>query len=46
VLKDRQILRPSAARDPLTIEGEWRYILPRSEALIDFSIDHVLHEQT
>jgi type II secretory pathway pseudopilin PulG len=34
--KNRQILRPSAARDPLTIEGEWRYILPRSEGLIDF----------
>ena len=25
-----------AARDPLTIEGEWRFILPRTEALIDF----------
>lgn len=34
--KNLQILRVSAARDPLTIEGEWRYILPRSEALIDF----------
>src|SRR5215510_3677065 len=34
--KNRQILRPSAARDPLTIEGEWRYILPRTDALIDF----------
>jgi hypothetical protein len=34
--KNRQILRASAARDPLTIEGEWRFILPRSEALIDF----------
>jgi len=34
--KNRQILRPSAARDPLTIEGEWRFILPRTEALIDF----------
>ena len=34
--KKRQILRPSAARDPLTIEGEWAFILPRSEALIDF----------
>ena len=34
--KNRQILRASAARDPLTIEGEWRYILPRTEALIDF----------
>lgn len=34
--KNRQILRASAARDPLTIEGEWRFILPRSEALVDF----------
>lgn len=34
--KNRQILRLSASRDPLTIEGEWRFILPRSEALIDF----------
>lgn len=34
--KNRQILRASAARDPLTIEGEWRFVLPRSEALIDF----------
>lgn len=34
--KNRQILRPSAARDPLTIEGEWRFILPRSDSLIDF----------
>src|SRR6185503_7881006 len=34
--KNRQILRPSAARDPLTIEGEWRYIMPRTDALIDF----------
>lgn len=34
--KNRQILRPSAARDPLTIEGQWRFVLPRTEALIDF----------
>ena len=34
--KNRMILRPSAARDPMTIEGEWRFILPRSEGLIDF----------
>ena len=34
--KNRQILRMSAARDPLTIEGEWRFIRPRSESLIDF----------
>ena len=34
--KNRQILRPSAARDPLTPDGEWRFILPRSQSLIDF----------
>ena len=34
--KTRQILRLSASRDPLTIEGEWRFVLPRTEALIDF----------
>jgi type II secretory pathway pseudopilin PulG len=34
--KNRQILRPSAARDPMTPEGEWRFILPRSQSLIDF----------
>ena len=34
--KKRQILRPSAARDPMTPEGEWRFVLPRSESLIDF----------
>jgi type II secretory pathway pseudopilin PulG len=34
--KNRQILRASAGRDPLTIEGEWRFILPRANSLIDF----------
>ena len=34
--KNRQILRSSAARDPLTTDGEWRLVLPRSESLIDF----------
>ena len=34
--KNRHILRASAARDPLTIEGEWRFVLPRTEALMDF----------
>jgi type II secretory pathway pseudopilin PulG len=34
--KKLQILRASAARDPLTIEGEWRFIRPRGEALMDF----------
>jgi type II secretory pathway pseudopilin PulG len=34
--KSRQILRATAARDPLTLEGEWRFIHPRSEELIEF----------
>lgn len=34
--KTRRVLRASAARDPLTIEGEWRFIHPRTDALIDF----------
>ena len=34
--KNLQILRASAARDPLTIEGEWRFVRPRSDSLIDF----------
>ena len=41
--KTRQILRASAARDPLTIEGEWRFIRPRSEALIDFQQSVMLY---
>jgi type II secretory pathway pseudopilin PulG len=34
--KTRQILRATAAHDPLTIEGEWRFIHPRTEALVNF----------
>ncbi len=34
--KNRQILRPSAARDPMSPDGEWRFVLPRSQSLIDF----------
>ena len=34
--KNRQILRASAARDPLTLDGEWRFVRPRSQALIEF----------
>ena len=34
--KTRQILRASAARDPLSLEGEWRLIHPRTDELIDF----------
>ncbi len=31
-----QVLRPSAARDPLSADGEWRTIRPRSSDLADF----------
>ena len=34
--KNRQILRASAAHDPLTGGGEWRFVLPRTQRLIDF----------
>jgi type II secretory pathway pseudopilin PulG len=34
--KNRQVLRVSAARDPLTGGGEWRMIHPRTQRLIDF----------
>jgi hypothetical protein len=34
--KNRQILRASAARDPLTIEGEWNFVRPRAQSLIEF----------
>jgi type II secretory pathway pseudopilin PulG len=34
--KKRQILRASAARDPLSTTGEWRVVRPRSQDLIEF----------
>jgi type II secretory pathway pseudopilin PulG len=34
--KKRQILRASAARDPLSTSGEWRIVRPRSQTLLDF----------
>lgn len=34
--KKRQILRLSAARDPLSSSGEWRLVSPRSQRLLDF----------
>lgn len=34
--KNRQILRESAAHDPLSSSGEWRTVRPRSQELIDF----------
>jgi len=34
--KNRAILRASAAKDPLSEDGEWRFIAPRGEALVEF----------
>lgn len=34
--KKVQILRPSAARDPLSETGEWGFVTPRSQKLIEF----------
>ena len=34
--KKRQVLRPSAARDPLSSTGEWRTVRPRSPELLEF----------
>jgi hypothetical protein len=34
--KKRQILRASAARDPLSTSGEWTMVRPRSQKLIIF----------
>ncbi len=44
--KTKQILRASASRDPLTIEGEWRFIHPRTDALIDFQQSVMLYTGT
>lgn len=41
--KKRQILRASAARDPLSATGEWRLVPPRSPALIDFQRSVILY---
>jgi type II secretory pathway pseudopilin PulG len=41
--KKRQILRASAARDPLTKDGEWRFIAPRGEALVEFQQSVMIH---
>ena len=34
--RNRMILRASAATDPLSEDGEWRFIAPRSESLVEF----------
>ena len=35
--KKRQILRVSATRDPLSETGEWGYVAPQSQRLLDFA---------
>jgi len=40
--KKVQILRASAARDPLSDSGEWRLVRPRSSQLSDFTRDIML----
>ena len=41
--KNRQILRASAAIDPLSEDGEWRFIAPRGEALVEFQQSVMLY---
>lgn len=41
--KKRQILRFSAARDPLSTSGEWRLVAPRSQSLVDFQRAVILY---
>jgi type II secretory pathway pseudopilin PulG len=41
--KKRQILRVSAARDPLSESGEWGFVRPRSQKLIDFQRSIILY---
>jgi hypothetical protein len=41
--KKRQILRASAAHDPLSASGEWRFVRPLSQGLIDFQRDVMLY---
>jgi hypothetical protein len=41
--KKVQILRPSAARDPLSSTGEWKLIKPNDSTLIEFQRDIVLY---
>ena len=41
--RNRQILRASAARDPLSEDGEWRFIAPRAESLVEFQQSVMIH---
>ncbi len=41
--KKLQVLRPSAAHDPLSASGEWRLIHPREREIIDFAQAVILY---
>lgn len=41
--KKRQILRVSAAHDPLSTSGEWGFVRPRSPYLVDFQRSLILY---
>lgn len=43
--KKLQVLRASAARDPLSSTGEWRFIRPRSNAMSDFVRSLMLYSE-
>ncbi len=43
--KKVQILRDSAARDPLSVSGEWHLVRPRSNELADFQRSVMLYAQ-
>ncbi len=43
--KKLQILRPSAARDPLSSKGEWVLVKPRSSQLTDFVRDLMIYTE-
>ena len=41
--RNLMILRASAATDPLSEDGEWRFIAPRSESLVEFQQSVMIH---
>ena len=43
--KKLQVLRPSAARDPLSDSGEWRLVQPNSVEIIDFTRAVILYAE-
>jgi len=43
--KKLQVLRASAARDPLSTTGEWRFIKPHSNSMADFTRSLMLYTE-